>query len=128
MPTTAVPTTEQGAPTKRERRAQQGAASMLLLSLVAVAVGLIAAIGVVTPALVDQARADAVADVVALAAVGGGDPAARVVAERSGATTAEVTHRGDGRVEVSVVVGGREAVATAAPAAVDPAEEPVGGP
>ncbi len=109
-----------------------GAASLLVLAVVAVAVGLVAAIGHSTPVLVDQARADAVADLAALAGVGGGDAAARTVAERSGATAVRVDGSPPGAapdaVVVSVVVGGRSAVATAAPSGSDPFDEPVGGP
>ena len=99
-----------------------------MLSLVAVAVGLVAAIGVASPALVDQARADAVADLAALAGVGGGGTAARTVALRSGASDVRVTAGPDEQVVVSVVVGRRSAVATAAPLGAAPSDEPVGGP
>ncbi|MDQ2678565.1 MAG: hypothetical protein M3Y51_07455 [Actinomycetota bacterium] len=105
-----------------------GAASLLVLALVAVAVGLIGAIGVATPSIVDQARADAVADLSALAGVGGGHGAARAVATRSGATEVRVSDAAGGRVTVTVLVGGRSAVAHAAAAGVDRSEEPVGGP
>ena len=99
-----------------------------MLSLVAVAVGLVAAIGVAGPALVDQARADAVADVAALAGVDGGETAARTVAQRSGASEVRVTGGADEQVVVSVAVGRRRAVATAAPLGAARSEEPVGGP
>ena len=96
-------------------------------SVVVVAAALIGAIGAATPRLVDHARADAVADVAALAGVDGGASAAREVARRSGATEATVTGVSSQRVVVSVVVGGATAVAAAAPVDVRTAEEPGGG-
>ena len=68
------------------------------------------------------------ADLAALAGVDGGGTAARTVAERSGATDVQVVDGPDERVVVSVVVGRRSAVATAAPVGAAPPEEPVGGP
>ena len=104
MPTRVARTTP-------DRRPMRGAASLLVLALVAVAVGLVGAIGVAAPSMVDQARADAVADVAALAGVGGGDTAARAVAGRSGASEVRVVDGANGEVAVTVRVGGRSAVA-----------------
>lgn len=111
-------------------RDQRGASSILAVALVAVAVALVAAIGLSTPALVEQARADAVADLAALAGVSGGPDAARTVAGRSGAERVRVDAvpgATDGAVAVEVTVGGRSAVATAAPTGDPWPEEPVGG-
>ncbi len=118
------PPTSRVTPTRTER----GAASLLMVAVVAVGLALCAAIGTSSPALVDRARAESVADLSALAGVSGGRDAAWTVARGSGAELVHVRGELGGTVVVEVSLGGQRATASAAPEGPTWPEEPVGGP
>jgi hypothetical protein len=105
----------------RLRRDERGSAAPLLLALLAVTVVVVAGVARVGGAAVHRARADATADVVALAAATADPAAAEDVARRGGARLIELRTRADGAVEVRVersgVVARAAARAVAHPAA-----------
>lgn len=98
---------------------------MLVLAVMVIALGFVAAVGASGEQLVAHARAGAVADVSALAGVAGGPGAARAVARASGAGQVRVEAHSDDRVVVEVVVG--STVARAAAAVAAPGHDPVAG-
>lgn len=66
-------------------------------------------------AVVDRARVDSVADMVALAAVPGGGDGARMVATANSAQLVRHVDRADGSTLVEVRMGGVAAIAAASP-------------
>jgi hypothetical protein len=109
----AMARTRAATPTERDER---GVATVLAVP-VATAVTAVCLLGAahLGGAALDRARADAVADLSALAAVTGGDVDAVRVATANGGRVIGVRH-GSGVRTVTVVVSGVAAVAAAAPA------------
>lgn len=109
--------TEPARPTAGRRtvatRTESGSASLPALAVLVVVAAMTAGLARVGEAAVTRARADAVADVTALAAVSGGEPVAARVADSSGAVLVEHRVRRDGSVVVVVRSGAVEAVAAA---------------
>ena len=102
-------------------RGERGSATPLLLALVAVVLLGVAGASRVGDAAVRRARADATADVVALAGATAGETSAAEVAHRNRASVAEVRTRRDGAVQVEVQRDGLLARA-AARVVADPLE------
>ncbi len=98
------------------RSRERGTATPLVLAAIAVTCVLVTGVARVGGASVRTARAGAVADVVALAAVSGDEGRARQVAATSGAAVLEVVHSEGAVVEVLVELDGVRATAAAAPA------------
>lgn len=96
-------------------RPEEGAATVLVAALLGVTALLTAGVGRLGGAAVERSRADAVADLVALAAVSGQGHDAYRVAERTGAHVVRLTVEPTGRAVVVVRVGSATAVAAAAP-------------
>lgn len=103
--------------TARSNRTERAAAAVLLVpatvAMCAMSVLGITRIGIVAGA---RARADAVADLTALAAVTGGRDAATSVAEANGARLVDLRNRGPVR---TVVIGSASVTATASATASD---------
>jgi hypothetical protein len=93
------------------------AAGVTMLAMALVAVSTRTAV-----AAVGRGRAQAVADLAALAAVDGGRPAASAVATANGATLVRYAEV-DGRVDATVRRGGATAVASAAPGELPTGED-----
>lgn len=89
---------------------------MLVAALLGVTALLVVGLGRLGGAVVVSARADAVADLVALAAVTGDEDGARRVAAADGATVVRFEGDPSGRSRVTVRLGAATAVAAAAPA------------
>ncbi len=100
---------------ERPTRTERGSASLVLLAGLAVAVVLATGVARVGDAAARRARADATADVVALAAVTGGDDAAAAIAAANGAEVRRLRRLGD-TVVVDVTASGATSVAAARPA------------
>lgn len=102
---------------------------MLILAVVVVVAGLVSGLGRLGAAAHAAARADAVADVTALAAVAGGRPAALSVAGASGGVLVDLVVERDEHVQVSVRTDGLVRVAAARPVRVidDDRRDLVGG-
>jgi hypothetical protein len=101
--------------TRRPPRDVRGAAAPTVVLVVLVAVLAVAGVARVGDASLRRARADAVADVTALAAVRGGRDAAVRVATASGAQLQSFRADADGTVTVRVERAGASAAAAAAP-------------
>jgi hypothetical protein len=100
-----------------DRRGQRGAAGLVVLAgATALSAPLCLGLGRLGSAAHLRARTDAAADLVALAAVTGGDGAAGRVAAGNGVTLVALEVRPDGGVTVEVAAGGTSARAAAAPA------------
>lgn len=97
-------------------RTERGATTLLVAAGLALAVALAAGVGRVGAAAERRARTDAVADLVALAAVTGGPDGAAAVARANGARLRSTSVVGDVTV-VRVQVRGTIAGAAARPAA-----------
>ena len=95
---------------------EEGAATVLVAGLLGVVALLVLGLGRVGQAAVQSARADAVADLVALAAVTGDAPTVRRVAAGGGGRVVQMREQSAGRWTVLVQVGPATAVADAAPA------------
>ena len=95
---------------------EEGAATVLVAALLGVTALLAVGLGRLGGAAVGQARADAVADLTALAAVTGDAAGASRVAESAGAVVERVEAGPAGRRTVTVRLGPSTAVAAAAPA------------
>lgn len=93
---------------------ERGSVSPIVLAVVAVAVVVTGGVERLGDAASGRARADAIADLAALAAVTGGHPAAAAVARADGADLVDVDRRG-GTTVVVVRHRGVEAVAAARP-------------
>ena len=102
--------------------AEEGAAGVLVAALLGVTALLVLGLGRLDGAAVERARADAVADLVALAAVTGGADGAQRVATADDATVVHLDGSASGRRTVTVQTGSVTAVASAAPS---PAGQPV---
>jgi hypothetical protein len=94
---------------------EEGAVTVLVAALLAVTALLALGLGRLGAAAVDRARADAVADLVALAAVTADEEGARRVAAASAATVVHLEGQPAGRRTVTVRIGRTTAVAAAAP-------------
>jgi len=107
--------------TRRRRRSRERASAVpLVAAALVVVVAALAALAVVADSLAGAARADATADLVALAGADGGPGAATDVARANGASVASL--RASGAVTVAVLErGGHQAVAAAALEAFDAA-------
>lgn len=101
---------------------EEGAATVLVAALLAVTALLALGLGRLGAAAVERSRADAVADLVALAAVTGGDVAAVRVAHAAGASVVSLDGGPVGRRTATVRLGGSTSVAAAVP---DPSGHPV---
>jgi hypothetical protein len=95
--------------------AEEGAATVLVAALLAVTALLALGLGRLGAAAVDRARVDAVADLVALAAVTGDADGARRVANAAGASVVSLADGPAGRRTVTVRLRGSTSVAAAAP-------------
>lgn len=95
---------------------EEGAAGVLVAALLGVTALLVLGLGRLGGAAVERARADAVADLVALAAVTGDVDGASSVAAADGATVIRLDAETTGRRSVTVQVASVTAVAAAAPA------------
>ena len=95
---------------------EEGAAGVLVAALLGVAAMFVLGIGRLGGAAVERARADAVSDLVALAAVTGDADGAQRVAAADGATVVRLGDGPAGRRTVTVRIGSVTAVAAAAPA------------
>ena len=96
---------------------EEGTTTLLVAALLGVTALLAVGLGRLGGAAVTQARADAVADLAALAAVTGDDAGARRVAVAAGAAVVQVDVGPAGRRTVTVRLGASTAVAAASPAA-----------
>ena len=96
---------------------EEGATTVLVAALLGVTALLAVGLGRLGGAAVTQARADAVADLTALAAVTGDAGGARRVAAAAGAAVLRIDAGPSGRRTVTVQLGPASAVAAAAPAA-----------
>lgn len=96
-------------------RQQSGSATLLTLAVLVVAAGLLAGMARLGDAAREAARADAIADVTALAAVVGGRSAAANVARGSGADLLEMEQLDEERSRVVVRLGSSVRVAAARP-------------
>lgn len=85
----------------------------LMAAVIAVCSLVIVTLGHMGGEVVDGARADVVADSVALATVGGGEMVGRTVAVANGARIVEVTDRGDRGVLVEIDHRGHRAISAA---------------
>jgi hypothetical protein len=83
-------------------RGQLGSAALLTLVLIVLAAGVLAGLSRLGAAAHAAARTEAIADVTALAAAGGGRPAADQVARSSGAALVDLVVLEDERVVVTV--------------------------
>lgn len=86
----------------RSRQGQLGSATLLTLAVVVLAAGILAGLTRLGEAAHAAARTDAIADVTALAAAGGGRPAAELVASASGGVLVDLAVLDDERVRVTV--------------------------
>lgn len=98
---------------RRTTRGERASVAPLVVVALVVATGIVAVIGRVGTRVVDSARADVHADSSALAAAGGGEEAARAVAEGNGSQLLSLTVGGDGVFRVEVVHRGHTSVAAA---------------
>ena len=96
--------------------AEEGAASVLVAALLGAAALLVLGLGRLGGAAVERARTDAVADLVALAAVTGDGEGAARVATADGAALVQLDGTMGGRRTVKVQISSVVAVAAAAPA------------
>jgi len=94
---------------------EEGSASVLVAALLAVTALLVLGLGRVGGAAVAQARVDAVADLVALAAVTGDAEGAQRVAAADGAVLVTVDGGPSGRWTVALQIAGATSTAAAAP-------------
>jgi hypothetical protein len=105
-----------GGSIRRWRRNEAGSALVVVPVALALAAALALGVGRLGVVAERRAAADAVADLVALAAVTGSESGARAVAEANGAAVESITADG-GRWTVEVQRSGVRSRATAAPAA-----------
>ncbi|MFM7069437.1 MAG: hypothetical protein ACKOYM_08265 [Actinomycetes bacterium] len=101
--------------TKDRRRDERGGVTIVLSGVVAVAVMATFGVSRLGTAIVEDARVDAVADLVALAAVDAGDGAAAELSRRSGVPIEAIRHRPTGAITVVVARGRVRSSASARP-------------
>lgn len=114
MPPATIPRPRTQRP-EEPRRPERGSVSLIVAAGVALAAVMAIGVARVGDASWRRARADATADMVALAAVTGGDDGSRAVAAANGAEVRSVRRVGD-TVVVDVVAAGVSSSAAARPA------------
>lgn len=100
---------------RRPARTERGAAVLLVAAVMVVAVALALGTARVGDAMLRRHRAQAVADVAALAAAVADSTAAHRVARANGAVVVDTASAGDGTVRVTIELDAARAVAAAAP-------------